>query len=191
METIKKEFTHNCNKSTKKCATCTNDFSCEKCRGVCIFSKGFLKKFSDSKILKKFVDERFYKNEFTVIREVITLKRLEEEESSEENKTKNTKNTKNFKNYEIVAEEDDDNTLNLFRLFHEKFDSQDKNKVFKYHTGPFDHQPKAELRIKGSTSRKIDEICNHDHWKDYVQIESRQKRKNHFHKTHSTDVYLN
>lgn len=187
METYKKEFTHTCNKSTKKCAKCTNDFSCEKCRGVCIFSKGFLKKFPDSKILKKFVDERFYKNEFTVIREVIAQKKLEEEESHEENKTKNAKTFKDFDD-EIEAEEDE--TLNLFRLFHEKFDYQDKNKVFKYHTGPFDHVQKAELYIKGSTSRKIDEICNHDHYKDHVQTESRQKRKNHFNKTHSSDIYM-
>ena len=187
METYKKEFTHNCNKSTKKCATCTNDFSCGKCRGVCIFSKGFLKKFPDSKILKKFVDERFYKNEFTIIREIIALKKLEEGESSEESKTKNVKN---FKDYEIEAEEDDD-TLNLFRLFHEEFNSEDKRNVYKYHTGPFDHQQKAEIHIKGSTSRKIDDFCHHNHWKYSVQIDSRQKQKNHFNKTHASDVYLN
>jgi len=168
MEINKKEFTHNCAQSTKKCHSCAKMFSCEKCRGVCIFSKGFLKKYSETKILKKFVDERFYKNEFTIIRQIAAEIQLENEE----------------------VETDGDEILGLFSLFHSKFDRYQRQRVFEFHTGPFHHTTKGEVHHKSSLSRKIVELYDHRHYKEYNQNESRQKRQTGLIKDSISNIYL-
>jgi len=141
-------------------------FSCEQCKGVCIFSTGFLKKYSEPKILKKLVDERFYKNEFTIIRQIAAEIQLENEESN------------------------GDETLELFLLFHSKFDRNQKQQVFKFHTGPFHHTTKGDVHHKSSLSKKIVELYNHRHYKEYNQKESRQKRQSGLIKDNISNVYL-
>ena len=158
MEIYKKEFTYHCTKSTKKCHFCTKECSCEKCRGVCIFSTNFMRRYHETKILKKLVDERFYKNEFAIIRQIVEENQFENEEYNE--------------TYE------DDETLRLFFLFHTKFDSRQKLEVYKFHTGPFHHGAKEETRHVSTLSKKIVELYHHRHWKPYNRTESRVKKNN-------------
>ena len=68
MEVICKENTHKSSKTHKNCDCCVQSYSCKKCRGVCIFSEIFLKKFPESRSIRRMAKERFYPREFELIR---------------------------------------------------------------------------------------------------------------------------
>lgn len=88
MEEGLKEFRHNCSKTFRNGARCMGFkyYSCASCRGLCVFSDLFPKKYEKSETMSKMVQEKYFKKEFGLIRfylnETSTLNEDEEEVES-------------------------------------------------------------------------------------------------------------
>lgn len=111
MEEGLKEFSHNCSKTFRSGAPCMGFkyYSCSKCRGLCIFADHFLKKYEKSEIVREIVQEKYFKNEFELIRLYLHETSL----SSENEETKHDQEFEIIKKFHILTEDQKREVLRL------------------------------------------------------------------------------
>jgi len=180
---ICKENTHKSNKTHKNCACCVQSNSCKKCRGVCIFSAIFFKKFPESRSIRKMANERFHQKEFELIRSFDVSESIEDsicymvedDESNEED--------------EVHRNE----VYELLQKFH-RLSSEQKKSIVKVHCSHYSYfEPWRHLpHLKTNKGNKIVTLYQHqnnykDSWNS--RFGSRQE-KNRTSIHYGTDIYL-
>ena len=95
--------------------------TCSQCRGVCVFSDLFFRKYTESRSIRKIAQEKFYKKEFELLR-AFTVEKFEsiipeyspEEDEEEEDKCERSQVYKLLEKYRHLSPEQ----LKIFSKVH-------------------------------------------------------------------------
>ncbi len=68
MDQQRKENHHKSNKTFRNCSLCVQSSTCERCKGLCIFSPAIPDKYLKSRALRQMADQKFFQKEYDLIK---------------------------------------------------------------------------------------------------------------------------
>lgn len=157
-----KENVHKDNKSHRGKSLASQSYNCDRCHGVCIFSRNFFEKYPKSAAFRAKLDEKFFAKEFEYIRSFIET----EPKSSNQTKIETNSVSENKTVFTV---------FDLLKKFHslEKYWSA-KARVL--HCDSIIYSEKRADKLNRFDSKKINEICRCCLMRSLPKKESRQKR---------------
>ena len=178
MEIIK-ENTHNNNKTFRNCGYCIRSYSCDKCHGQCIFTIDVFKRSTESKQLLKLFNEKYFAQEFELLRS------FDSNDLNNEDILFDSKDRK-----EIRRQLYENESFRLLKSFH-NLEEGERKAVLKAHSSPYavGSGRVVSCHCKVKKGNIIQGVYRHPKNENYANESKQEKIKRTMH-GNLKDIYL-